>query len=186
MGEPDGPADCAGTFCHVNEAAGLMKTFRVQARVAAFVGAIALLIQISQAQAQTYSYAFQFGGFGAGDGQLYGPIGVATASSGNIIVTEYYNHRVQVFDSQGTFLLKFGSYGSGGVGHFYRPVGVAVDATGNIYVADSYNDLIQVFAPDGGLSTLRRQRVPESASLLLLGTEIGALSLAEIRYAPHP
>jgi type III secretory pathway component EscS len=33
-----------------------MKTFRVQARVAAFVGAIVLLLQITQAQAQSYSY----------------------------------------------------------------------------------------------------------------------------------
>jgi DNA-binding beta-propeller fold protein YncE len=127
----------------------LMKTFRVQARVAAFVGAIVLLLQISQAQAQTYSYAFQFGGFGVGDGQLYGPIGVATASSGNIIVTDYYNNRVQVFDSQGNFLLNFGAYGTGD-GDFYCPTGVTLDASDNIYVADSYNNLIQVFAPDGG------------------------------------
>src|SRR5260370_30071481 len=89
----------------------LMKTFRVQARVASFVGTMVLLLQISQAQAQSYSYAFRFGGFGGGDGQLYGPVGVATASSGNIIVTDYYNARVQVFDSQGNFLSKFGSYG---------------------------------------------------------------------------
>ena len=129
-----------------------MKTFRVQARVAACVGAIVLLLQISQAQAQTYSYAFQFGGLGRGDGQLYGTFGVATASSGNIIVTDYYNSRVQIFDSQGTFLLKFGTPGVGCDGCFYYPVGVAVDATGNIYVADSNNNRIQVFTPGGGSS----------------------------------
>jgi hypothetical protein len=55
-----------------------MKTLRVQARVAAFVGAIVLLLPISHAQAQTYSYAFQFGGLGRGDGPLYGTVGVAT------------------------------------------------------------------------------------------------------------
>src|ERR1700738_1164305 len=65
----------------------LMKTFRVQARVAAFVGAIVLLLfggQISQAQAQTYSYAFQFGSYGTDDGQFGSPSGVALDASGNI------------------------------------------------------------------------------------------------------
>jgi hypothetical protein len=41
-----------------------MKTFRVRARVAAFVGAIVLLLQISQAHAQSYSFAFQVGSYG--------------------------------------------------------------------------------------------------------------------------
>jgi len=57
-----------------------------------------------------------------------------------------------VFDSQGTFLLKFGTLGAGCDGCLYNPVGVAVDATGNIYVADANNNRIQVFAPDGGSS----------------------------------
>jgi hypothetical protein len=37
----------------------LMKTFRIQARVASFVATMVLLLQIAQAQAQTYSYAFE-------------------------------------------------------------------------------------------------------------------------------
>jgi len=77
-----------------------MKTFRVQARVAAFVGAIVLLLfggQISQAQAQTYSYAFQFGGLGSGDGQFAGPGGVAVDATGNIYVADSNNSRIQVF-----------------------------------------------------------------------------------------
>ena len=74
-----------------------MKTFRVQARVAACVGAIVLLPQISQAQAQTYSYAFQFGGLGSGDGQFAGPGGVAVDATGNIYVADSNNSRIQVF-----------------------------------------------------------------------------------------
>ena len=81
-----------------------MKTFRVQARVAACVGAIVLLLfggQISQAQAQTYSYAFQFGSYGSGDGQTYNPSGVALDATGNIYVADSYNNLIQVFAPDG-------------------------------------------------------------------------------------
>jgi DNA-binding beta-propeller fold protein YncE len=121
-----------------------MKTFRVQARVAACVGAIVLLVQISQAQAQTYSFVFQFGSYGSGDGQFNGPDSVAVDAAANIYVADRLNNRIQVFDSQGNFLLKFGSLGSGD-GQFADPLGVFVDATGNIYVADYANNRIQVF-----------------------------------------
>ncbi len=45
------------------------------------------------------------------------------------------NHRVQKFDSNGTFLTKWGSNGSGD-GQFQGSGGITVDSTGNIYVAD--------------------------------------------------
>ena len=45
------------------------------------------------------------------------------------------NDRIQKFDSNGTFITKWGSHGSGD-GQFYYPNGVAVDSSGNVYVAD--------------------------------------------------
>ena len=49
----------------------------------------------------------------------------------------------KVFNSEGEFLLKFGSNGEGN-GQFNAPTGVAVDVNGNIIVADWGNSRIQV------------------------------------------
>lgn len=50
---------------------------------------------------------------------------------------------MQVFNTDGEFLLKFGSNGEGN-GQFNAPTGVAVDGNGNIIVADWGNSRIQV------------------------------------------
>lgn len=51
--------------------------------------------------------------------------------------------KMQVFNTEGEFLLKFGSNGEGN-GQFNAPTGVAVDVNGNIIVADWGNSRIQV------------------------------------------
>ena len=65
--------------------------------------------------------------FGTGDGQFNLPFGVAVnPSTGNVYVADTNNHRIQVFDTSGTFITKFGISGSGD-GQFSAPVGVAVN-----------------------------------------------------------
>jgi DNA-binding beta-propeller fold protein YncE len=80
---------------------------------------------------------------------IYGyPCGVAVDSAGNAYVSDVISHSIQKFDPDGTFLTKWGSYGTG-QGEFRYPYGVAVDSEGNVYVADMYNHSIQKFDPDG-------------------------------------
>ena len=55
-------------------------------------------------------------------------------------------------DSPPSFLLKWGSNGSGD-GQFSSPRGVAVDSAGNVYVADSNNYRIQKFSNTGTFLT---------------------------------
>lgn len=90
------------------------------------------------------------GGEGSEDGQFCRPWGVCCdASTGNIIIADRSNNRVQVFDRTGKFLRKFGSYGTR-AGQFDRPAGVAFDNQLNrIVVTDKDNHRIQVFQPDG-------------------------------------
>jgi len=50
----------------------------------------------------------QFGSGGAGDGQFSNPESVACNARGEIVVAEYSNHRIQVFDRNGNYCLSLG------------------------------------------------------------------------------
>ena len=63
-------------------------------------------------------------------------------------VADTRNHRIQKFDSSGTFLTKWGSLGSA-EGQFINPEGVALDSSGNVYVAGANNHRIQKFNSGG-------------------------------------
>ncbi len=91
-----------------------------------------------------------FGSKGSAYGELNHPCGIAVdKKSGNIIVADTGNHRIQVFDCKGNFLRAFGSKGIQ-TGQFGSPCGVAVDKqSGNIIVADTDNSRIQVFDSNG-------------------------------------
>lgn len=64
---------------------------------------------------------------------------------GQYVVADRSNHRVQIFQADGTFATKFGGKGQGD-GLMLFPAGVAVDKKGHLYVADTFNDRIQVFS----------------------------------------
>jgi hypothetical protein len=65
-----------------------------------------------------------------------------------VYVADTHNHRIQVFDSEGNFLRKWGSKG-GGIGQFFYPRGIAIGSDGNVYVADTHHHRIQVFDSEG-------------------------------------
>lgn len=111
------------------------------------MGVIFFLGIAGQVNAQV-EFLYKFGTFGTGVGQLQFPAGVTIDSSGNIIVADTWNHRVQVFDSSGTHLNTFGINGTGN-GQFIWPLGITVNSSGNIIVADTWNDRVQVFDSSG-------------------------------------
>lgn len=65
------------------------------------------------------------GGQGTGDGEFDYAGGVAAASDGSVYVTDPFQHRIQKFTSEGVFVSKWGTEGTG-VGQFIQPATVAV------------------------------------------------------------
>lgn len=60
-----------------------------------------------------------------------------------MFVTDYNNHRIQVFDEQGKFLFLFGERGMGD-GQFQSPTGIGVGPAGEIIVCERLKGRIQV------------------------------------------
>ena len=87
---------------------------------------------------------------GSGNCQFNTPSAVAIDLSGNYVIADSGNNRIQVISPSGVFIRQFGSGGSTvGDGTLLYPTGVAVDLSGNYLVADSGNNLIQIFTPSG-------------------------------------
>jgi len=85
-----------------------------------------------------------FGSGGQGRGELDRPNSVAIDSSGMVYVSEWNNHRVSVFTSEGQFVTSFGKLGKGS-GEFLHPYGLAVGNSGVVYVCDYDNNRVQLF-----------------------------------------
>ena len=71
-------------------------------------------------------------------------MGVAVDQEGRIIGADSRNHRMPMFETNGSFLCKFGAQGSG-FGQMDRPSGIAVTPDGLIVVVDFGNNRILIF-----------------------------------------
>ena len=79
------------------------------------------------------------------------PWGIAVDPAGSIFVADTWNHRVQKFDPNGTFLLEWGSAGlaGDGPGEFWGPRGIAVGPDGRVYITDTGNKRVVVYDSNG-------------------------------------
>ena len=89
-----------------------------------------------------------FGKKGSGDGMLNNPMGMAVTAKDEVVVADNWNHRVQVFDSNGTFLRSFGHKGVN-AGELDHPIGIAIDKDRNIFISDWGNHRVQIFSWGG-------------------------------------
>ncbi len=107
---------------------------------------------------------------GTQGGEFFGPIGVAVDGSGNVYVADTLKHRLQKFNSSGSFEWMIGSGVNGGSGpeictvaadcqaggssgtqggEFFSPGSLAVDSNGNLYVTEIDHNRIQKFNSSG-------------------------------------
>ena len=91
------------------------------------------------------AYSTTVGTYGSSstNGNVFYATGVAFDSNDNIYVTDYWQSRIQKFNSSGKYQAKTGSrqYGN----PFYYPYGITVDSSDNIYVADYINLSVRKF-----------------------------------------
>jgi DNA-binding beta-propeller fold protein YncE len=89
------------------------------------------------------------GGRGTGKGKFDSPTGIAVDPSGNVLVADTNNGRIEKFSPTGTFLSIIGTNGSGHE-QLGEPNGIAIDRAGNIYVAEvAHNHRVQKLGRDG-------------------------------------
>jgi len=80
--------------------------------------------------------------------EFYYPSRIAIGADDHVYVSDAYNNRVQVFDSQGHFIQSIGGMGLWG-GRFRISSGLAIAADHSLFVADFYNNRIQHFDKKG-------------------------------------
>jgi energy-coupling factor transporter ATP-binding protein EcfA2 len=94
------------------------------------------------------NYLSQFG-INVGGRFMIGPAGMIIDPSGNFWLTDVFNKNVAKFNSSGSFVSTYGSYGSGN-GQFLNGIaGLVADGNGNVWVVDSGNNRVQEFNNSG-------------------------------------
>ena len=94
------------------------------------------------------SPVLSFGKVGSSVGMFNHPWAVAVNARDEIAVTDWANHRVQIFNSDGKYLRSFGRQGNK-TGELRYPRGIAFHKNGNIFIVDQSNDRIQIFSGEG-------------------------------------
>ncbi|RIK34938.1 MAG: hypothetical protein DCC58_21035, partial [Chloroflexi bacterium] len=95
-----------------------------------------------------YAFVTSWGGAYDPSTQLQAVGSLATDADGNVYLLDYNTNSVEMYDSSGVLLNRWGQLGSG-IGQFNTPLGITVDLEGDIYVADTLNHRIQKFGANG-------------------------------------
>lgn len=94
----------------------------------------------------------EWGQQGSEQGQFHFPIGIALTKAGDVVVSDFYNDRIQRFNSDGKFLAEFAV--------LPNPGGIALDGDGNLYIThfpamkkdeEKKPDRVSVYNLDGKL-----------------------------------
>ena len=81
-------------------------------------------------------------------GKMGQPWGIAFGENGMWAATDWFKHRIYLYNNQDELVLKFGAHGTN-VGQLNFPYGIAFDAHNRLYVADGGNHRVQKFDATG-------------------------------------
>lgn len=85
-----------------------------------------------------------FGGRGDREGEFGFPTSLAFSLTGELVVVDQLNARVQVLTPSGEYITQFGGRGIA-FGNFVRPKDIAFDGNGYVYVTDAAFSNVQIF-----------------------------------------
>ena len=107
-----------------------------------------------------------FGSNGADPGRFSSPIGVALNASGDILVCDYSNHRVQQFSHAGQLVKCAGANGTSPL-CFNYPVGIAVHPRSKkVYIAEQGNHRVQILNSDLTFASMFGCHGPENGQFI--------------------
>jgi DNA-binding beta-propeller fold protein YncE len=87
------------------------------------------------------AFVMAWGTRGSGPGQFSGPHGIATDRSGRVYVADRTNHRIQIFDGNGTFLDEWPG--------FRQANDIFISKDQHVWVADGTNAKVLEYDRDG-------------------------------------
>jgi DNA-binding beta-propeller fold protein YncE len=88
------------------------------------------------------NYLMQWGTRGSDNGQFKAPMGIALDGAGYVYVADFFNQRIQKFDSSGVYQKEFKSAAS-----YFN--GIAIDKVGNIYLTMPAHNVVEKFDSSG-------------------------------------
>ena len=107
-----------------------------------------------------------FGSSGSNPGQLSGASGIALTASGNILVCDSSNDRVQQFSSAGQLVKCIGSRGYASL-EFSNPVGIGVHPLSQkVYVVEQGNHRVQILNSDLTFASMFGSRGTENGQFI--------------------
>jgi tripartite motif-containing protein 71 len=125
---------------------------------------------------------------------FYKPNGVAVDQSGYVYVGDSGNYRVKKFDSEGRFIMQWGSPGQGD-GQFETIGSIKVDSSGTVYVLDTdfgkwEHSRIQKFTPYGQFIGKLERTAPDAEKIKLsidvAFDDKGNVFILAVDYNPKP
>ncbi len=93
--------------------------------------------------------------------RFYSPQGITIDPSGNLYLTDYFNHNIRKVTNTGVVTTFAGSTNgfsgsndaTGTSARFNRPIGITIDSSGNLIVVESINNTIRKITPSGDVTT---------------------------------